>query len=321
LLSEAREKFGLDPKSSDPFHLKAHIETFNENGKSAGDGTFEEYSDGAGRTRTLTTYRGLTESTWKTPTLYTSGAALHEPFFMRRVVMGFLQSLPTTAKFERSNVVETKRLLGTLPAECLSTTSKKARPVAQPAGTFSQSELESQRRYCISMDSKSLRLVESYPYLTLVYNRLTPFDSREVPRSLTLSLGKQIRAKFEVDVLEPWKPEDAILVPAADAVTQGSDHDLEVHSEVGAGNFLSKTNPVYPARAKEQRIQGSVVLAAIISRLGTVEDLELLYSPDESLTYAAMDAVKRWQYRPFLLNGEPTEVDTTMTVNFSFSRP
>jgi TonB family protein len=320
LLSEARDKFGLDPKSSGPFHLKAQIQTFDEKGKPAKAGTFEEYSDGAGRSHTETTYGGRTESNWKTPALYTSGAALHESFFMRRIVGAFLQGLPTSAEIEKSNVVESKKTFGALSTECLTTTSKVVRAVSQVTGASFSQGLQSQQMYCFSLDSKSLRVMNSYPYLALVYNKLTPFEGREIPYSVTLSLGKVIRAKFDVDILEPWKIEDATLVPPADAVAPAAESRVSVHSEAVEGNMLSKTAPVYPLRAKELRIQGSVVLAAIISRLGDVDDLELLYSPDQSLTDAAMEAVKRWKYKPYLLNGEPVEVDTVITVNFAFSR-
>jgi len=84
-----------------------------------------------------------------------------------------------------------------------------------------------------------------------------------------------------------------------------------------AGAILTKVPPVYPAEAKSKHIQGTVILRAIIARDGTIQSLQPI-SGNELLVAAAMDAVKQWTYRPYLLNGEPTEVDTTITVNFSF---
>jgi periplasmic protein TonB len=93
---------------------------------------------------------------------------------------------------------------------------------------------------------------------------------------------------------------------------------LTVSSGVEAGNLLVKTLPVYPAIAQTAHITGTVVLRAIISKTGTIENLSVESGP-VMLRQAALDGVKRWRYRPFLLNGEPTDVDTTITVNFAAS--
>ncbi len=88
---------------------------------------------------------------------------------------------------------------------------------------------------------------------------------------------------------------------------------------VMAGNVLSKVNPTYPPDAKAAGISGSVVLHAIIGKDGTIEDLTVISGPKE-LTASALDAVRQWTYRPYLLNGEPVEVDTTITVNYQLAR-
>jgi TonB family protein len=84
-----------------------------------------------------------------------------------------------------------------------------------------------------------------------------------------------------------------------------------------AGEIVTKVAPVYPPEAKAARIQGTVVLHAIIGKDGKIESLHVLSGPPE-LTQSAMDAVSQWVYKPYLLNGEPTEVDTTITVTYSF---
>jgi len=84
---------------------------------------------------------------------------------------------------------------------------------------------------------------------------------------------------------------------------------------VTAASILSQTRPVYPALARQARIQGSVVLHAIIGRDGRVAQLEVM-SGHPLLVLAALDAVKQWLYKPTLLNGDAVEVDTTITVTF-----
>jgi periplasmic protein TonB len=74
--------------------------------------------------------------------------------------------------------------------------------------------------------------------------------------------------------------------------------------------------PVYPTIAKIKRIGGTVTLQASISKTGTVEDLTIVSGPME-LRQSALDAVSTWNFRPYLLNGEPVEVQTQINVVFS----
>jgi protein TonB len=80
--------------------------------------------------------------------------------------------------------------------------------------------------------------------------------------------------------------------------------------------LVHKVQPAYPALARSARIQGVVVLEAMISKQGTIENLRLL-SGHPMLAPAAIDAVRQWRYRPYILNGEPVEVETQITVNFA----
>jgi protein TonB len=81
------------------------------------------------------------------------------------------------------------------------------------------------------------------------------------------------------------------------------------------GSLLRKVQPIYPPLAKSARIQGPVVLFAVISRSGTIDNLQVL-SGHPMLVQAAIDAVQQWRYRPYILNQEPIEVETQITINF-----
>jgi protein TonB len=87
---------------------------------------------------------------------------------------------------------------------------------------------------------------------------------------------------------------------------------------VTAASLINKITPVYPPLARQTRVSGTVRLHAIISKEGTVQQLEVL-SGHPLLVQAALDAVRQWRYRPTLLNGEPVEVDTTIDVIFSLN--
>lgn len=81
------------------------------------------------------------------------------------------------------------------------------------------------------------------------------------------------------------------------------------------GNLIRRVQPVYPPLARTARIQGPVVLYAVISRAGTIDNLRVL-SGHPLLVPAAIEAVRQWRYRPYILNSEPIEVETQITVNF-----
>jgi protein TonB len=99
-------------------------------------------------------------------------------------------------------------------------------------------------------------------------------------------------------------------------VKAGAPRVIPVTSGVSAGLLISKTNPTYPAIARATRTAGTVVLAATISTAGRIENLQVISGP-LTLRQAALDAVRTWRYRPYLLNNQPVEVETTINVIFS----
>ncbi|MFZ0539206.1 MAG: energy transducer TonB [Candidatus Sulfotelmatobacter sp.] len=90
---------------------------------------------------------------------------------------------------------------------------------------------------------------------------------------------------------------------------------VRISQGVTTGLLIQKVEPTYPTIAKAARIQGNVVLRAIINKEGVIQDLQLV-SGHPMLVPAAIEAVKHWRYRPYLLNGQPVEVETTVTVIF-----
>ena len=93
---------------------------------------------------------------------------------------------------------------------------------------------------------------------------------------------------------------------------------VRVSSGVVQGLLVRQVKPNYPPLARQARIQGVVILQAQISKEGNIENLTLI-SGHPMLAPAAIEAVKQWKYRPYLLNGEPCEVDTQVQVNFSLA--
>jgi len=93
---------------------------------------------------------------------------------------------------------------------------------------------------------------------------------------------------------------------------------VRVSQGVTQGLLMRRIQPAYPPLARQARIQGAVVLQAEISKDGAIQNLRLI-SGHPMLAPAAIEAVKQWKYKPYYLNGEPVEVETQITVNFSLS--
>ena len=93
---------------------------------------------------------------------------------------------------------------------------------------------------------------------------------------------------------------------------------VRISQGVTTGLLIHRVEPAYPTIARSARIQGTVELKAIIDKTGGIQDLQLV-SGHPMLVPAAIGAVKQWRYRPYLLNGQPVEVETTITVIFSLT--
>jgi TonB family protein len=93
---------------------------------------------------------------------------------------------------------------------------------------------------------------------------------------------------------------------------------IRVGGNVQAAKLTSQVTPVYPASARDAGIQGSVILQGIIGTDGTLLGLRVVTAADPALASAAMEAVRQWRYLPTLLNGEPVEVVTDISVAFAF---
>jgi len=110
------------------------------------------------------------------------------------------------------------------------------------------------------------------------------------------------------------------LTPTGERPTPlgGVPRRVRVSSGVSQGLLVSKVTPEYPPDARDQHIQGVVLLHVNLDKEGNVYNVELI-SGHPLLAPAAIDAVRQWKYRPYLLNGEPVEVDTQVQVNFTLA--
>lgn len=104
-------------------------------------------------------------------------------------------------------------------------------------------------------------------------------------------------------------------LPSSDTVKPPSSDLLEVPEDYADDQVVHRVHPVYPKQAKARKLQGPVVLEAVVNKHGKVDSLQLV-SGDPVLAQAAADAVKQWRYKPYSHNGEPADFQTRVTVDF-----
>jgi protein TonB len=131
-----------------------------------------------------------------------------------------------------------------------------------------------------------------------------PTQSQPTPPVLTLPTNNSESSLHNIVVAEAPAPKQGML-----RVSQG----------VSQGLLMKKVSPVYSQTALQLGKEGAVDLIATISKDGTVTGVRVT-SGDLMLANSAVDAVKQWKYRPYLLNGEPVEIQTQITVNFKLPR-
>lgn len=156
------------------------------------------------------------------------------------------------------------------------------------------------------------------PFLALLLLGSAPLVAAQGSRS-PMQEANEAAGELTAMTLAPLAPfaAPAAMPPHAAAREQG-DGPVRISGGVMAGQILTRVNPTYPPEAKAKKITGTVVLSARIGTDGTVQDLSVISGP-ASLEEAALDAVKQWTYRPYLLNGNPVEVSTTVAVNFNLN--
>ena len=129
------------------------------------------------------------------------------------------------------------------------------------------------------------------------------------------SAAADVSAPSMIGMATPASAPPPDLVPSNASEFAPKLQAMNISQGVSQGLLYKKVSPVYPPAAMRMRTEGTVQLVATISKTGDITHVKAL-SGDTLLTKAAVDAVKQWKYKPYLLNGEPVEIQTQITINF-----
>jgi len=307
-----------------PWHLKATYQLYDEKGNPTEQGTWEYWWASPKVHRSSWTRSDATRTEWWTAdgALYRKESGSPLRFFERNLESILLHPLPARSFLDsRMLKLDSKMIAeGQKNLACASATLQM-----EYDGKPQLPNSNATERYCFDLSTMALRTTYS-GLIGTEYDHVVKIQGRYLARQVAIldAAGKQSLFSVSVETIEWIDSSDAMLSAPADAVLVRAATSQTTPSRTGGdvmdAILVTKTAPVYPAIEKMAHEQGIVVLAAVIGADGRVHDLEVLASPSPLLADSAVDDVKHWESKPYLLNGVAVEVETFVTVIFSLEK-
>ncbi len=315
-LKTASQQMQLEAQGVPSFRLTATYQTFDFMGRLESDGHWiEEFSRPLQVRTTIRSSQSPENYAPEDQANIGAPAASSTGTFMQQMLLdAALHPGPSDALLNSSKITYKTQKIGTVGLRCVT-----LEPLEKNKNPYIQRNAS--RGYCLAADAPLIRLTQVAYGMVVTYNSIARFGGKTFAQQITVQQRGRIRGKLQIaklvaapELLQANIPkrEDE---PAFDPQNSGA---VKLASGLTAGSVISKVPPVYPMEAKMKHISGQVILHAIINKEGNIESLEVISAPSDDLAEASIEAVSQWKYRPYLLNGQPTEVDTTITVNFSF---
>ena len=299
----------LDAPGTKPWHLKLTIQLNENDGAAAEKGTVEEWWASPKQYRrsyNFPSYAGT--MLMNGGERYVSDGPGSQPYLADYLLQQVIHPMPSAAEIDLAHLDLRKETFGKNDFDCVMLDQPIKNVAYPPFGLFPT--------YCLDRDKDELRVSSEFGSQVVVMNRKGVFRGTEVALDLGLNESGKVAASAHVDSLQgretPYtESQDMTGLKAVSPPT------AKVEAGVIAGQILKKVAPVYPEAAKRRHASGTVLMRAIIGKEGHIHFLQPKSFPDPDLVIAAIAAVRQWTYKPYLLNGVPTEVDTTVTVNFN----
>ena len=319
LLQLASQVNGLHGNDLQPWHIHATWQTLDGNDQPKEQGTWEEWWAGEKKYKTVYKSVDLNRITYGTEKgRYLVGSTEKVPWQFATVER-LLQTpvamiKPTPAMKPLLSITDVQQGPVKLTCALQAMVMPDGNPIELTRQDGRSRQLEF--RTCFSSDLPAVRAEETSQGSQTVFNAIVRFQGKYLAKKIRYVGAGGVETDISVDVIEPLDPVvDADFSPAADAVLGPETRAVAVSAGLMAGNRIGGAKVTYPRDALAARVQGTVVLKAHILKDGTIGELTVISGP-EMLQKEALDAVKTWRYRPYLLNGEPVEVLTQINVVF-----
>jgi TonB family protein len=305
-----------------PWHLKATYQLYDEKGKPAEQGTYEYWWVSPKVTRSTWTRAGATHTDWHTADGKHAYQATGErlKFFEYKLQSALFSPLPDPGDLDPAKIRLDREPLGP-KGEKLSCIM--VIPLMPQHGRIQTVPLGLFPTYCFDPQLPALRASSSFGSTTTEFNNIVKAQNRYLSREILILEGKRKILSATVDLVTWLDPADPALKPATEVavsdvkkVNVADVKKVNIAAGIAVGSLLKKEIPVYPQDAKDAHASGTVVLRATIGLDGSIHDLHVVSAPWPSLAASSLWAVSHWEYKPYLLNGEPVEVETTVNVIF-----
>jgi TonB family protein len=317
ILAAAAPFYDFTSPELKPWHLEATYQLYDEKGKPSEQGTYEYWWASPQVYRSTWTRPGATHTEW-----HTVGSFAHQDtgeqlgYFEEKLDSDFLSPLPskTLLDLSKSRLDRETISLGKVKIPCVI--------VIPLRGVGPQTEnlpLGSSPTYCFDSQLPILRFYYDFGSVTTEFNNIVKIQNRYLAREVLVFYRKRKLLSATVDAITSADPADSAFMPSPNATVVKFDK-LQITSGVMNGMLLKKPAPIYPQIAKDARVSGNVLLQATIGKDGKIHDLHVILSASPMLIDSAKEAVSHWEYKPYLLNGEPVEVETTVNVIYALGR-
>jgi TonB family protein len=306
LMQQAARTNGLAAAGIPSWRLKANYTLYDNTGAAARQGTYEVLWAGPQSYKRIVDQPPFHQVEFDTAHgLLRSGDQHALPRAFDELQMALMAPLPSAENLAANHFKRTQRKVEQEKLTCM---EQKDLPEGVEIA------------YCFGNDSAAVRAMALRAGQNLterISNRVLSFEGHTLPGDVTIRMNGQTMLTAHVELIERLaETQLAELAPTADAVAVH--RRVNVSIGVAQGMLASKVPPRYPQDAKEKHISGTVVLAATIGTDGTVQQLSAESGPQE-LQQAAIDCVRQWRYRPYLLNNEAVEVHTKVNVIFAIT--
>lgn len=312
LLLAAAAANGAPATDAKPWHIKISFTLNGWDGKPEAQGAIEEFWAAHDKIRMVYATSGFNQVEYTTPAgIRRTGSRDGAPPELTRVLNQFLHPIELDAASADTTQVKMQPIkLANAKLGCVSA----SRPSSATAPMLNET-------YCMEETLPILRFVISANgFRRTVRNNIVRFQNHYLPQVVEESSGVPgdkketpvLTAKLEsLETIASL--DEAIFTPPADALSPPQIVSLD--EKATKAQILEKPAPIYPPIAKAARVSGNVVLSLQIETDGSVSHLRVVSGP-AMLQLATIDAVKKWKYKPFSTNGDPEEVNTTVTVPF-----
>jgi TonB family protein len=319
ILEAAAQLYNFSSPTLKPWHMKVSYQLYDEESKPTVRGSYEYWWAAPD------TYR----SSWARPDSsgqptghtdwhvngkhFRAGTGPSLSFFERKLQSDLLTPLPRPEDLDMDKVrlEKQEQKFGNTKAPCVMLIRKMpllGRPQVVPLGEFPT--------FCFDPAHPVLIAYYAFGSTTVGYNKVSRVQGMMLARDLSVYEGKRKVLTATVDSVSGLAAAAPELTPSAEAVPERTPEKVEISSGLATGYLVKQVRPQYPQEDKDNRVSGKVVLRALIGRDGHVHDLSVVEGPSPTLIGAAMVAVSQWEYKPYILNGEPIDVTTTVNVIF-----